>query len=336
MAEIRQLPLIRHLRGDQAAETMFYRKGKLARSGRGLSFYFRPMSAAVAEIPLDDREVPFLFHARTSDYQVATVQGTIAYRIATPATLADRIDFTIDLRTGRWLHTPLEQLAGLLTQLAQQLSHDYVASTDLLTALREGVGALRSRLAGALSDDPLLRDLGIDVTAVRVALVQPTAEMDKALQTPTREGIHQQADEATFARRALAVDKERAIAENELANRIELAHREQQLIAEEGDNAKRRATELAEAELITAAAKAEQRQLAANAEATYVLAVDGARVEMERQRLDAYRDLPAVVIIGLAAKELAANLGKVEHLYLTPDLLGPLAARFLAAGNEAA
>ncbi|PIE12482.1 MAG: band 7 protein, partial [Rhodobacterales bacterium] len=32
----------------------------------------------------------------------------------------------------------------------------------------------------------------------------------------------QKADEATFSRRALAVDKERAIAENELQNQIEL------------------------------------------------------------------------------------------------------------------
>lgn len=333
MAEIRRFPLVRHLRGDQAAETMLYRKGALVRSGRGLSFFFRPMTAAVAEVPLDDREVPFLFHGRTADFQTATVQGTIAYRITAPETLAERVDFTVDLATGIWRHTPLEQLAGLLTQLAQQLSHDYLASAELVAALHEGVEALRSRLAGGLGDDPLLVAMGIDVTAVRVAVVQPTAEMDKALQTPTREGIHQQADEASFARRALAVDKERAIAENELANRIELARREEQLIAEEGGNERRRATEAAEAGRITALAKAEQRSLAAGAEAAAIEAVDGARVAMERDRLDAYRDLPAVVILGLAAKELAANLGKVDHLYLTPDLLGPLAARFLTTGD---
>ena len=51
---------------------------------------------------------------------------------------------------------------------------------------------------------------------MRVAAVAPTSEMEKALQQPTREAIQQDADEATFRRRALAVEKERAIAENEL------------------------------------------------------------------------------------------------------------------------
>ena len=40
----------------------------------------------------------------------------------------------------------------------------------------------------------------------------------------------------------------------------------------------------------------------------------------ERDRLAPYRDLPPTVLLGMAAREVAANLGKVEHLYLTPDL----------------
>src|SRR6266851_520392 len=255
MAEIRKYPAVRHLRGDQAAHTLYFRNGKLARSGRGLALWFRPLAAAVAEVPLDDREVPFLFRGRTSDFQQAVVQGVIAYRITDPQQLAERVDFTIDLDTGAWRRTPLEQLAGLLTQLAQELAHEYLAQTELVVSLR------------------------VEVTAVRVATVQPTADMDKALQTPTREAIQQQADEATFARRAQAVEKERAIAENELNNKTELARQEERLIAQEGENAQRRASDEAQALRI--------------------------------------------------ATEAAANPGKVEHLYLTPDLLGPLAARFL-------
>lgn len=222
MAEIRRYPLVRHLRGDQSAQTLRYRRGRLVGRGRGLAFFFRPLTTAVAEVPLDDREVLFLFHARTADFQQATVQGTIAYRVVDAESLAERIDFTVDLDTGRWRRTPVDQLAGLLTQLAQQRAHHYLAHTPLLEAMRDGVAALRRELERGLDDETLLDGLGVEVAAVRVATVQPTAEMEKALQTPTRESIHQQADEATFARRALAVDKERAIAENELANRIEL------------------------------------------------------------------------------------------------------------------
>ena len=55
--------------------------------------------------------------------------------------------------------------------------------------------------------------MGLEVVTVRVADVSPSAELKRALQTPTFERLQQQADEATFERRALAVEKERAIAE---------------------------------------------------------------------------------------------------------------------------
>ena len=333
MAEIRNYPLFRHFRGDQSAQTLYFRNGTLAKSGRGLAFWFRPLAAAAAEVPLDDREVPFLFHGRTADFQQAVVQGVVAYRITDATNVADRVDFTVDLATGLWKKTPLEQLAGLLTQLAQGLAHDYLARTELVVALRDGVDELRTRLASGLVADGTLAAMGVEIIAVRVSSVQPTSDMDKALQTPTREAIQQQADEATFARRAQAVDKERAIAENELANRVELARREEQLIAQEGENAKHRATDEAAAQTIATDAAAAKRETLAAAEAKAIAAMEGARVEAERQRLDSYRDLPAVVILGLAAKDLAANLGKVEHLYLTPDILGPVVARFLDANQ---
>ncbi len=44
-------------------------------------------------------------------------------------------------------------------------------------------------------------------------------------QTPSRERVQQEADRATHERRALAVQRERAIAENELQNQIELRSR---------------------------------------------------------------------------------------------------------------
>lgn len=329
MAEIRKYPAVRHLRGDQAAHTLYFRKGALAASGRGLALWFRPLAAAIAEVPLDDREVPFLFRGRTSDFQQAIVQGVIAYRITSPEQLAERVDFTIDLDTGGWRRTPLEQLSGLLTQLAAEPAQEYLARTSLVAALGEGVDQLRERLTQTLTHEEVLTAMGVEITAVRVASVQPTAEMDKALQTPTREVIQQQADEATFARRAQAVDAERAIAENELNNKIELARQEQRLIAQQGENAQRRAADEADALRISTQAAASKRQVLATADAAAITAVEGARVTAERDRLTAYRDLPPAALLGIAAREVAANLGKIEHLYLTPDLLSPLAARFI-------
>jgi hypothetical protein len=146
---------------------------------------------------------------------------------------------------------------------------------------------------------------------------------------PTREKIQQEADEATFGRRALAVDKERAIQENELSNQIELAKREEQLIAQRGQNERRRATETAESKRIEAEAAAKTVKLNAAAQAESIRLLEEAKVNAEKERMDIYRDLPSSAMMGLAARELAGKLQSIDHLTLSPDVLGSLLQRVL-------
>ena len=145
-------------------------------------------------------------------------------------------------------------------QLAQQFVIDELVKRDVRRILADGVAPIRAHIAAGLAAEPALEDLGIELVAVRVAAVAPTAELEKALQQPTREAIQQHADEATFQRRALAVEKERAIAENELQNRIELARREEELVAQEGANARKRATEQVAAAMVEAAGRRRARR----------------------------------------------------------------------------
>src|SRR6201993_2584315 len=120
VADIKTYPLVRHLRAEPTAQVLRYRKGSLPREGPGLAFWFAPNSAAVVEVPLEDQDLPFLFRARSADFQELTVQGVITFRVRDPGLIAGRVDFTVDLRTGQWTETPLEQVQGLLVQMAQQ------------------------------------------------------------------------------------------------------------------------------------------------------------------------------------------------------------------------
>ena len=70
MAEIHRFPFRRHLRGDPSHHLLRFRRGALFASGRGLSFWFYPMNTSIVEIPMDDRELPFLYHARSRDFPV--------------------------------------------------------------------------------------------------------------------------------------------------------------------------------------------------------------------------------------------------------------------------
>jgi len=332
MADIRAFPVYRHLRGDPSYHLLRYRRGQLIESGRGIAFWFHPLNTSIAEVPMDDRELPFLYHARSQDFQVVTVQGVITFRVVDPARLSGRVDFSIDLKTGGLVEQPLEKLAGLLTELAQQFTWDYLSRTPLIAILEHGFDEIRTRIQTGLRSDDSLDAMGLEVVAVRIAAVRPEAGVEKALQIPVRERIQQQADEATFQRRALAVEKERAIQENELQNQIELARREENLIAQRGQNERGRAHEEAQAERIAAEAKAQRTAIEAKAEAERIELVERARVTAEQARMDIYRDFPPERLLALAAQKLAGKLSRIEHLNLSPDLLSDLLARLAQAG----
>src|SRR5260370_6587357 len=110
MADIKRYPGLRHLRGTQTVYVRHLRRGRVAHEGTGQSFWFRPLSAVLSEVPVDDRELPLLFHARTADFQDITVQATITFRVTDPKVAASRIDFSINTYNGKWRATPLDPL----------------------------------------------------------------------------------------------------------------------------------------------------------------------------------------------------------------------------------
>ena len=317
MATIRSLGFVAQLRSEASSHVIRYRNGRAIESGRGLVFWFVPETASIAELPMDDREMTLFVKGRSQDFQTVAVQGTIGWHVVDPARLAERVDFSIDLRTGKLRGEPIEKIQARIAGIANQAVQQYLGQAPVRALLDAGPAHLRERLQAVVAADPALTDIGIAAVAVRLTNLTPTSELERALQTPTFEALQQKADEATFQRRALAVEKERAIAENELANKTELARREKLLIAEEAENARNRATGAAEAQQIEAGAEAER-----------IRAIESAKAEAERQHIAIYRDLPPAILLGLAAQQLAGKLDRIEHVNVTPDLLATLLGEF--------
>ena len=277
-----------------------------------------------------------MFHARTSDFQDVTVQATVTYRVTDPATAAGRIDFSIDPETGAWRSTPLDQVAGLLDGVRAAVRDRSARRGRPHRPRWPGVSARSVRsIAAGLTADERLAETGIAVVGVRVVAVRPEPEVEKALRTPTREQVQQQADKATFERRAVAVERERAIGENELQTQIELARREEQLVAQRGANARREAEENAAAGAVATEAEARRTVTLAEAGAEGTRLNGAAQGDAEAARADAYRDVSESVLLALAVKELAANLPKIETLVLSPDLVSKALAQ-LGAGTVTA
>jgi regulator of protease activity HflC (stomatin/prohibitin superfamily) len=367
MAQITSFGLVRHLRSDASAHVMHFRNGALVRAGRGLSFVFLPHASSVAEVPVDDREMPIAFHGRSADYQDVVAQGVLTYRVADPEALAKRIDFTVDLRTGALLRQPLEKLALLFSQLAEQHARAWVAAAPLREVLAQGADRIRERIEAALVADPSIAGLGLEAVSVRISSVRPAPDLEKALEAPARERFQQQADEAAFARRALAVEKERAIQENELATQLELARREEDLIGQRGQNTRRQASEESEAARIAAEAKAARAAIEGRAEADRLRTradaaahevrtrgeadaqaarargeadaaslrlAEEVRVASERARMEAVRDVPPAALFALAAQAVAGKLERIEHVNLGDGAMGPALTRLVEAGAK--
>ncbi|WP_204006701.1 SPFH domain-containing protein [Virgisporangium aurantiacum] len=346
MADITRRFFLRHLRGEPTTFVRHTVRGRVRHEGVGQSFWYRPLTAVLSEVPVDDRELPLLFHARTADFADVTVQATVTYRLSDPGLAAERLDFAIDPQRGEWRGQPLDQVATLLAELAQQPALDLLSRLPLTGssrsvaergdgALTAGIAPVRSALAAALADDPRLVETGVTVVSSRVVAIRPEPDLERALQTPTREAVQQEADRATYARRAVAVEQERAIAENELQSRIELARREQQLVEQKGANDRRVAELDSAAKLVASQGSLERSRLAAETErakdsarADGVRAVGLASAETEVARLGAYREMPAEVLYAIALEKLAANPPQIGELTITPDVLTKLIGRF--------
>ncbi|MBN1173800.1 MAG: SPFH domain-containing protein [Micromonosporaceae bacterium] len=344
MADVTRRLLLRHLRATPTTWVRHQVRGQTRREGVGQAFWYRPLTASLSEVPVNDRELPLLFHARTSDFSDITVQATVTYRVTDPSAAASRLDFSLDPRTGEARGRPLDQVATLLSELAQQPALDLLARMPLAEALTAGIAPVRQAVTEALAGADRLTETGVSVVSARVVAIRPEPDLERALQTPTRESVQADADRATYARRAQAVEQERAIAENELQSKIELARREQQLVEQHGANDRRR-TELkaetalvdtraaAERDRVAAAAEAERERALAEARAAAVRAVGLAEGEAEAARLAAYRDLPQGVLTGMALRELAGNLPEIGQLTVSPDMITELLGRLNRAGE---
>jgi hypothetical protein len=332
MATISSYPFVRHLRAEPNQHILHFQGGRVVAEGPGISYWFFPLSAAVAQLPVEDNETTFLLHERSADFQAVAVQCAVRYRCVNAQQLAARINFSISLRTGGWLEQPLERLSSLWAQKAQAPARRFIVAAKV-TEIMGSAELIRDAVDEALRSDAEIAAMGLAVVHVQVVAVSTTADVDRALQTPTRELIQQKADEAVFSRRALAVEKERAIKENELNTQIELAKKEEHLIQQNSANELARVRSAEEAERLKAVSAIERERIAAEGHARDVRVRSegeaaarklGYEVDLaaEAQRLAAYAELSPALVMGLAAQEAARKITSINHLNISPDLLG--------------
>jgi len=330
MTTIRRFPFVAHATSTATRFVIQGHDGELIPRGTGASFWFRPLGATLSEVPVEDLELGTIFSVTTADRQEVSVQAALTVRIVDPEAAARRMDFSVSLGTGEWSGRPLQLLHDRIAELARQYAARAVASLGLAVVLENGLVTVREAIADGLAGESHLVEAGIDVAGIRVIAVRPDDEIERALQNKVREAIQAESDRATYDRRAQAVDRERAIKENELNNRTELARREAELVELVGTNDRRRTEQELERDELRARAVLATKKLGVDARVDEIARIAEAENRALAARLAEYEGADTPALLAAIAPEVLAALPSVDSVTITPDMLTGAVSKVLA------
>jgi regulator of protease activity HflC (stomatin/prohibitin superfamily) len=315
--------LLRYLKVPPTTYVQQYREGRVVREGAGLSFmYFAPTSVIV-QIPLVSRDVPFVFNEVSADFQDATVQGELTYRVNDPGQLAKLLDYSVDSR-GKYnsddpgkinerLVRAVQIRARAFTQ--QRPIKELLVSSDLL--VRDVLDQLRQAAE--------LQGLGVEVLSLSVSSIKGTPELTKALQADAREELLRQADAAIAARRNAAVEQERQIKENEFRTEVVIAEKRRQV--RETEMQADIAVEQQRATLVEQRVANQRQEAQAQADALAAMLAPIKDVDWRQLMAVSAGAADPGTLISMAFRDLADNAQRIGELNISSELLQTLMRR---------
>ena len=325
---------IKHIKFDSMTYVLHFKNGNVQREGRGLSFFYFVPNSSIVAIPMGSNDLPYIFNESTSDYQTVSIQGQISYKITSPKTLADVLDFTVN-DSGDYKKNDIEKLNQRIINEAQTSISSYIHSIKLKDAIRSAK-AMEERVLEGLRTSKAIGMLGIEVLGASILAVQATPEMARALETDTREKLQQEADQAIYERRNFAVEQERKIKESELNTEIAVEEKQKQIAEKKMESDVQKAEndrKLREMKLQADISVEEQRKLLIDQKTANDKKDAETKGYVIETTLKPYREMDWKILtalnnnndprfnISLAFRELAENAGKINTLNISPDLL---------------
>jgi len=284
------MALIGYFRGEPTEYLLVYSGGQLRRSGAALAFYYWVPSTSIVSIPTGTIDVQFILNETTGNFQAVTVQGQLTFRITDPQAMASILNFGIDPVTRAYKSNDPEKLAQRIVNEVQSQARGELLKLPLEAALRQSA-EIAANVLTAVKGARALTEIGVEVLALYITSVKPTPEMAKALEAEYRESLLVKADQAIYNRRAIAVEQERRIQENELGTAVTLEEKRRELVDLQGQN--------------------NRQQAKYEAEATAV-------------KLAPFKELAPQTLLALSFREMAANAGQIGNLTITSEILASL------------
>jgi regulator of protease activity HflC (stomatin/prohibitin superfamily) len=309
--------MFRFIKVPPTTYVLHYTGGKLKREGAGLFFFYYTPTSTIITVPLASSDAPFVFAESTGDFQSATIQGQLTYRVSDPKRLAGLLDFSANLFSEAPLKLPerlLHTTQTLTRTVTQRMSlRELLVSSD----------RLREEVLKSLKESETVSTLGVEVLGLSILSIKPTPEMAKALEAEAREALQRRSDEAIYARRNAAVEQERLIKESELNTLIAVEEKQRQI--RETKMAAEIAVEEQRAKLIDHRVQNERKDADSRAYALTQILKPIREVDWRSLMLLGGGGAgDARTLIAMAFQDLANNAQKIGELNISPDLLQSL------------
>lgn len=328
---------INFIKFDSMTYVIKYTNGKVDKEGRGLSFFYYAPTTSISAVPIGSNNLPFIFNETTKDYQTVTIQGQITYKIGDPKQLADVLDFTVN-GNGVYKKDDTEKLNQTIVNESQTATSSFIHQLGLKEAIR-AAKSIEAKITDGLSNSQAIKLLGIEILSINILAIKATPEMERALETETRESLQQEADQAIYARRNFAVEQERKIKESELNTEIAIEEKNKQIAEKQAETEVQKAEsqlKLREMKMQADITIEDQRKTLLEQKTANQKKEADAQGYVLETTLKPYKDLDWKILtalnnntdpkfnISLAFRELAENAGKIGNLNISPELLDTL------------
>lgn len=328
-----------YIKSQPTVHLMQFKGGKLVREGAGASFFYYAPTTTLVAVPVASRDRPFILELTTADFQSVTVQGQVTFRIQDPRKTAGLMDFSLAKNGSAYVSEDPARLGDRVAMQVEVIVQQAVQGMALKEALRAAAQIARAAQA-ELATRPEIEALGLEVLGVSIMAVKPTPDIARALEAEARESNLKAADDAVYLRRMSAVEKERAIRQNELDTDIAVEEKKRQIRESQLDSkalVAKRENALRDEQMSADIALEDQRKalVASQADNARALAeAEAHRVAAIMRALEAAdpRIVQALAAAGMAPGQLIAQAfggiaeraEKIGHLNVSPDLLQTL------------
>lgn len=329
---------INYIKADPSTHLMQYKNGVVTKQGLGTSFFYYAPSSSLVAIPINSKELPFVFRMQTQDYQEISIQGQVTYRIVNPNDAAKQLNFTINAN-GRYLSEDPDKVEERVLRSVQVSVRNQIERRKLREALTCAM-LLTTELKKDLDKVDALTSLGIAINDVALTAIVPNPETGKALEAEVRESLLRESDNAVYARRLASIEQEKSVKESELETEKAIQKKQQDLqkATLEAEREQMQQRFQINQEKITAQIEDEQQlkglvelnvaneRARADAEAYKIkVKMDAyAQIDTERLKVMSMSGMGPEQLIAQAIENLTAGDNKVGNLNLSPELLQSL------------